>query len=106
MCLQRTGQRSWRRIDVDNDRAAQIQSCEFVEVLLGNVETVADEDQRRAHRRCRIDAHAEVRSVTERERLRLTLSLEGQARLRLDDLARLELHRLDVAVDSCWFQPG
>ena len=98
VCLERAGQRPRRRVDVDDHGAAQIQPFEFVDVLFGNVEAITDEHQRRAHRRRGIDAHAEVRVLAEHQRLRFAVADKGQARLRLDDLARLEFHRLQVAV--------
>ena len=81
MRLQRSGKRSRRRRDVDDDRALQIQALEVVDLLLGDVQTVSDKNQRRIDRRRRIRAHADVRIVGERERFGFSVAREYEARL-------------------------
>ena len=53
MRLQRSRQRRRCRVDVDDNRALQIDAFEVVDVLLGHPQAVADEDERRFQRRRR-----------------------------------------------------
>ncbi len=97
MGLQRPRERPRRRRDVHDDRAFERQAGKVVNLPLGNVQTVADEDQRGLDGRSGIDAHADVRVLAQRQRLGLAAFHEGEARFRFDDRPRLEGDRLDVA---------
>ena len=52
-------------------RPSRIEAGEVVDVPLGNVQAVADEDERRLDRRRGIDPHADVGVLAERQRLGL-----------------------------------
>jgi len=93
MRLQRARDRSRRRRDVDDDGAFQIEAGELVDVQLRDAQSVAGKHQRRVDRRSRIDPHAEVGVVAERQRLGSAIAHERHTRTRFDDAASLEPDR-------------
>ena len=66
---------------VDHHLAAQILAGEVVDLQLGDLQAVADEDQRRLDLRRRIESHRERRIRAERDRFGLAVAHQGQARL-------------------------
>jgi hypothetical protein len=106
MRLQWSGQRPRRRRDVHDDRPLQIHAGKVVDAALGDIQAVPDEHQRRLDGWRRVDPQADRRVVAEFERLGASVAHEGEARLRFDDLAGLECHRLNVAVDAGGLEAG
>ena len=106
MRLQRPWQRLGSRGDVNHDCAAQVDAREVVDAALGDVQTVADEHQRRLERRRGIGAHADVCVFTEHQRFRFAVSDQRKARLVFEQPASLELDWLNVAGEAGGLQSG
>ena len=106
MRLQRPRQGLRCRRDEHDDGALEIHALEVVDLSLRDVEAVAHEHHRCINSRRRIDAKADVGVLTKHQRLGLAVADQRQARLRFDNLARVEFDRLHVAANTGWLQPS
>jgi hypothetical protein len=87
----------WACSGPGNDFGVERDASEVVDAALGDVQPVADEDERGLHGRGRIDAQSDVGILAERQRLGLSASNQRQARLGFEDASSGELDRLNVS---------
>src|SRR5215472_13642426 len=106
MSSQRAGDLGWRATDANCDLAVQVQAGEVVIVLFGDAQAVSDENEWGLHFGIEIDARAEESVFAKGQRLEFAVADESETGVFLDNLPRLELHRLVKAVRPRRLQSG
>src|ERR1017187_1310076 len=101
---ERSGKFSGRSVEDDDNFAVEIEAGEVIVIVLGNLEAITGEDERRADFGRRHDAGADDGVFAENERFALAIADEGEAAILFDDLARDEAHGLVETVRSCWLR--
>ena len=74
MGLQRTGERFRRCRYVDDDCSLEIEAGKIVDPLLRDIQTISGKDEGSFQARCGIDAHADVRILSQPQRFGAAIS--------------------------------